>query len=178
VSEEIRKLSIDSEKTAEDIEGRINELILSIDTNLSSMVDEQANQDNAKKMSTFADDVKDMTKLSEQMTDLNFEILKTIEKDSETISLAVMNALAGVQFQDITRQRLEQIQKGVMTIADHVNGVVTAGHAPESLEKIKPLDIEGFKNKYRMESQRDIHVAFTGVVGKVESTDLPQIELF
>jgi|GEM_PF-6106570 len=178
VSEEVRELSTHSEKAAIKIEEGINNLISSIERNMATIVDDKATKERADKLDAFAEDVASISALYQKVDSLNNRIITSMEKDSEAISAAVMNALSGVQFQDITRQRLEQIQDGLFTVSTYVKSTLQDVKSPEALEAIDNLDINEFKSRYRMYSQRKIHGEITGDDTQPEAEDLPDIELF
>ncbi len=183
VSEEVRKLSTDSEKAAIEIEDRINDLMTSIETNMSSLVDEKESKKSAEGLTQFANEVKGISGLYSRTESLNSQMLEALEKDLELITFSVMNAMGGVQFQDITRQRLEQIRNGLDTISQQVSVTIDKSHDPEALEEIAALNIELIQKEYCMESQRDIHSSVTGIDEENNNSDinsdmLPQIELF
>ncbi len=179
VSEEVRKLSTHSEKAAIKIEEGINNLISSIKVNIASIVDGKSSKERADNLDGFAEDVAGISALYQKVDNLNAQIITSMEKDSEAISCAVMNALSGVQFQDITRQRLEQIQDGLTTIGTYIESTIENVANPEILETINNLDISELESAYRMDSQREIHCAITADGDEQPvAEDLPAIELF
>ncbi len=179
VSDEVRKLSTHSEKAAVKIEEGINNLMTSIEVNMASLVDEKSSKENADSLAAFAGEVASISDLYGKVYDLNGQIITSMENDSEAISFAVMNALSSVQFQDITSQRLEQIQDGLTTIGTYIESTIENAVNPEILETINNLDISEFESAYRMDSQREIHGAVTaGGDEQPVAEDLPAIELF
>ncbi|MBP8175106.1 MAG: hypothetical protein KAX74_01940, partial [Sphaerotilus sp.] len=88
----------------------------------------------------------------------------------------ILEALGRMQFQDINRQLLEQVQKGLEHLARHCEA---AGQGPD-LQRQQALSrtIGTWREGYVMHSQRKAHAAATGDASAARTPDEPPIELF
>jgi len=178
VADEVRKLSADSQKAAQEIGSGINNLMVSVENNVTSILDRDVVEKEAKELSDFSDQVKGLSKLFSSYDELNTRMLHVLDEDKERISASVLDALAGIQFQDITRQRLEHIMEWVERISRHLQAIMGALNSTEALAKIGRFDVEEMRNDYRMESQREAHNSVVGSDCADAPGELPGIQLF
>ena len=177
VADEVRNLSSESEKVAQEIEDGINKLIISIEENMKSVLDDSQVEADSKRLSVFSGQVRTVYDLYSRYDELNSSLLQVMEADTGRISTAVMDTLAGIQFQDITRQRLEHIRQWLDRIAEHLAATMNGIVSSEGLNDIGPFRIDEMQCDYHMDSQRDVHES---VVGELSSSTnaAPKIELF
>ena len=110
-------------------------------------------------------------------------MLEHINMSSEKLASMFMDALASVQFQDITRQQIEQIIQGIEHIDAHrlsiANALEKAESDGEATPFIKPLkdEFENLYANYVMDSQRQVHEhTLNGAVKTTSKTK--NVELF
>jgi len=178
VADEVRKLSAESQKAAQEIGEGINNLMESVETNVSSILDRNVVEKEAKNLTDFADQVKGISSLFANYDELNSHMLQMLDKDRESISASVLDALAGIQFQDITRQRLEHIREWINKVVAHLQEIMDMVNSPEKLAKIESFQVDKMRNDYRMESQRDTHNSVVGGEYEDNVVELPTIQLF
>ncbi len=178
VADEVRNLSSESEKAAQEIEDGINNLITSIEMNMSLVLDDDRVETEARQLSEFSNQVKVVYKLYSRYDELNSRLLKILDEDSDRIRSSVMETLAGVQFQDITRQRLEQIQKWLDRIAEHLQEALNSMSSSGDLAQLGDFQVNEMRGDYHMESQRDAHDSIIGLVERSSENESPKIELF
>ena len=176
VADEVKSLSNQSEAAAKNIEQGIGRLMESVQRNMEALIDEESIRKDREKLQGFADQLRDITEVYEKYGNLNKKILGLLQENIEQITKTVMDAMAGVQFQDITRQRLEQVTERLETIAEHIRELVRKSQDSEQLALLEKLDVESLQADYRMESQRTVHAAVTG--GDMDEQSGPKIELF
>ena len=174
VADEVRNLSSESERAAQEIEDGINNLISSVETNMTFILDEDVVKSEAKKLSGFADQVGVISELYSRYDELNSRMLIVLNDDTDRIASSVMETLAGIQFQDITRQRLEQISKWIDKISNHIK-LVSSSFIDE--DKLEEFQVEEMYYDYHMDSQRNVHKSITGSVSQ-NDVSLPDIQLF
>jgi methyl-accepting chemotaxis protein len=98
---------------------------------------------------------------------------------SEAIFADVLGMLDEMQFQDISRQQIEQVQNTLTKVDGYCSEL--AGHLDKqgiSEINLLPLEdiIESIRGSYVMKSQRTVH---QGVLGDVATeADAPKFELF
>jgi len=172
VAEEVRDLSLTSAKMAENIANGINSFKDSMDERLSVLL-KCMDSDNKRlgQVNTLMDQMAHrMTGICHNQSILFISMMADIQKETDTVSMSVMESVASVQFQDITRQELEHIQ-GMLK---HINGYIQEyahGDNPD------PLDVETLSMDYCMSSQRVIHQDIT--TGNISIQDSREsIELF
>ena len=69
-----------------------------------------------------------------------------------------MDVMAGIQFQDITRQQIEQIQNALNRLNDHVIQMVEMLRSKDLSNAASLRDhIDQMYNNYVMKGQRDVH---------------------
>lgn len=85
--------------------------------------------------------------------------------------------LGHVQFQDVIRQRLEQVSEAIGELSDHVGGSVASERSGDPLPTLTlEQRLEAQRSRYVMHSQR---AAFAQASGTDEIEDTaPRIELF
>ena len=90
-------------------------------------------------------------------------MLARINSSSDRLAEMFMEALASVQFQDITRQQVEQVIDGIRRIEAHTQSVADIMRRGEDFARtdpvIKPLkgEFEALYSTYVMDQQREIH---------------------
>jgi methyl-accepting chemotaxis protein len=93
-----------------------------------------------------------------------------------------MNALASVQFQDVTRQQIEQVIDALNRLDSHSAMLAQRLDEFENPDyEVRPLSehLDQIYSKYVMDSQRETHHAATGQAGQpVSSGSGPKVELF
>jgi methyl-accepting chemotaxis protein len=91
-----------------------------------------------------------------------------------------MSALASVQFQDVTRQQIEQVIDALNRLDSHATMLANRlGQMEDPNFAVQPLSehLDQMYSNYVMDSQRDTHHSATGSGAKA-STAGPKIELF
>jgi hypothetical protein len=92
----------------------------------------------------------------------------------------VASAMGGVQYQDVLRQRLVQVVRVLITLAERDEVLKSALHGKGPLpDDWRPVGLEEVAADYVMASQRDAHGTAAGAHGRpAEAAPLPEIELF
>jgi methyl-accepting chemotaxis protein len=102
-----------------------------------------------------------------------------IQASNDQVCRLVREMLADIQFQDITRQRIELVLRVIEHLDEQVNRLIQHGEHPERVPVADCLlDLDSITKQYVMHSQRVDHSAACGN-GEHESAEaLPDIELF
>jgi len=178
VADEVRNLSSESQKAALEIGDGLNKLMLSVENSVSSILDRKVVENEAKNLTDFATQVMGLSTLFSSYDELNSEILKTLDEDTKKISSSVLEALAGIQFQDITRQRLEHIRDWINKVTEHLNLIMKAVTSAQELGEVGCFHMEDMHKDYRMDSQRVTHNSVVGSDCPDNVIELPSIQLF
>ena len=188
VADEVRKLSYETEDAVQKIDEGIATVNSIIESRLKDKLAQSGIEEERKTLEAFAEKLESLGQSYEQFAHRENAILEHIGSSSNKLAEMFMDAMAKVQFQDITRQQIEQVIAGIEHIDAHTLGIASALERAESHEEaspfIKPLkaQFDALYANYVMDSQRDIHrQALTGTTTEARSkqTGAPQkAELF
>ena len=124
-----------------------------------------------------------MRQLEESARAIETTVCSTISEldlTSRRIEQTVIEALSNIQFQDITRQKLENVIGIMADFSSQIGKLTDSLHRRyTSFEDIKAgmFAIESIVERYVMDEQREVHAKSLGNGGSVSSR-LPAIELF
>ena len=170
VADEVRKLSQETEKAVKKIDEGITAVTQIVDTQLKDRI---ANSDVAAQRATLEQFAAQLTTLGhsyEQLTRREKDTFATISKSSEKLGEMFMETMASVQFQDVTRQQIEQVIAGMNRLDDHALGLAAmlerADEYASAAPPIKPLkqEIGAVYDGYVMDEQRAVHRRVLGNV--------------
>jgi len=103
---------------------------------------------------------------------------REIGSSAQQVEESVLGVLGKIQFQDIVRQQLEHVQKGLCLVAKVILGTAAGGRdddaAPAFANAVNEL--ESLYDEYTMHSQRAVHDEVLGRENREASG--PQVELF
>jgi methyl-accepting chemotaxis protein len=184
VASEIRQLSTRTAEVAVDIGSKINAATDGIDKELakaSQASDRQASSGNMRRVLT---DIGEMQqRFAESVERLQLEtVIAGVRNHHGEIAGGIADALGQLQVQDVTRQRVEAVQRALVELDHHLQGMadqlVDQPWDPDCMTGLRDrLQLQ--TDSYVMDSQRAAHAAVTGTAtGPVSATDLPKIELF
>ena len=183
VADEVRKLSGETEKAVGQISKGIQQVASSIEAQLADKLkDNDASERDA--LQNFAVQLDDLGKSYKEVTEHEAAVMCTVTESSQRLTEMFMSALASVQFQDVTRQQLEQVN-GALDRLDTYAAMLAdrLGSLDKAAAELSPLaaQLDQIYGGYVMESQRDTHKAATRA-GKAPAKDTvkasPKIELF
>jgi methyl-accepting chemotaxis protein len=188
VADEVRKLSHETETAVQKIDEGILSVTQIIDKQFKDKLAHSHIEEERKTLGTFAEQLGTLGDSYGQLSQREKEILERIGSSSNRLSEMFMDALASVQFQDITRQQIGQVIDGIGHIDTHTQTVAGLLERAENYASadpdIKPLK-EGFKQLYSayvMDEQRDVHRQALAGTDKSARTARPakskKVELF
>jgi methyl-accepting chemotaxis protein len=114
------------------------------------------------------------------VTEHEAEVMATITGSSQELAGMFMSALASVQFQDVTRQQIEQVIDALNRLDSYSTMLATRlGQLEDPHFQLQPLSehLDQIYSSYVMDSQRDTHHSATKS-GTPASKGGPKIELF
>jgi methyl-accepting chemotaxis protein len=160
VADEVRKLSSETEAAV----SKINEGI----TSVAKTIQEQFKEKLAH--SNFSEEEEVLMQFSSQLQSIgdsyqkllreNVEAMASIRESSSTLSTMFVDALASVQFQDITRQQIELVSKSLERLDEHAVALsARLASAEEENFNYVPLTqhLEQIYSSYVMDEQRQNH---------------------
>jgi len=183
VADQVRKLSSDTDEAVNRIEQCINTVSTSILAHFAEKLDSQHVE---AERSTLHDMVRQLESLCtayQSLADHDAEVMAQIQHSSQQLTNMFMDAMASIQFQDSTRQQIEQVTAALQRLDAHTEDLahfLQSDHAtPDSPTPLRLLLDELYQN-YVMATQRSSHAAATGQVPahQAASADGPGIELF
>lgn len=180
VADEVQRLSSTVDKTANQIGQGMKEMATLIDREVSN---KQADTQQIAEQEQFQQIHNQLLQLEESARAIETTVCSTISEldlTSRRIEQTVIEALSNIQFQDITRQKLELVIGMMDDFAGHIGNLATdLQHGDASIEAVRNgmFAIESIFERYVMDEQREVHARAVGGVDR-SSSRLPAIELF
>ncbi len=181
VAQEMRRLADESKTAAESIGTGVSEVAQKLQMQLAARLSEQEKA-SATETATLNQLAQQLTLLGqhhETVTTEHANVLGHLVKISEDLAAEIMSLIANMQFQDIARQKTEQVVATLKRMSLHM--------APEAVNEIQPaadgefipdVSIDTIANEYVSAEQRLLHTQVTGQVIEDTGADLNRIELF
>ncbi len=173
VAGEVRNLSGMTAEAAGEISRGIR---LAIETRSRVRLGGQARDHGADELGLISEEIDLLARTPGAVARQVDELSREMEQTTREVRDDILEALGRMQFQDINRQLLEQVQKGLEHLARHCEA---AGQGPD-LQRQQALSrtIGTWREGYVMHSQRKAHAAATGDASAARAPDEPPIELF
>jgi methyl-accepting chemotaxis protein len=174
VASEVRRLSLNSSEAATVITDGVMAAAASIDNQVQSV----RRDDLIAVMERVATTARQVRTLSENMAaaaPMMMEVSQLIQQAIDDVSTEVVESLAHLQFQDVIRQLMQQVESALQELGDH-----TAGWRDERQTVQQPQLAElqaRWQSRYVMQAQRNIHAQAVGEGAKLE-TESTRLELF
>ena len=107
------------------------------------------------------------------------DLSSSMDSTIRVMTQDVIDTLGDMQFQDINRQMLEQVNMALVGMSEHFSQLyeLLDGDAPPPPVQLEHL-ITRWSENYVMHSQRKAHAAATGDASAARTPDEPPIELF
>jgi methyl-accepting chemotaxis protein len=182
VADEVRKLSTAADAAVNQINHGIQKVAHTIETEFQDKLQSDVIEKERKALESFAAQLDDLGTSYQEVTAHEAEVLNKVVESSQSLSSMFMDTMASVQFQDVTRQQIEQVIDAVNRL-EHVTTLLADRlerfDAPEN--DMKPLGehLDEIYKNYVMDSQRDSHHAATNTrSAAVNRNSPPKIELF
>ena len=184
VADEVRKLSAETDKAVGQISKGIKTVADSIETQFEDKISHDNVASERDALQSFAAQLDAMGKSYKEVIEQESLVMSSITGSSQQLAEMFMSALASVQFQDVTRQQIEQVVDALNRLDSHATllaGRLDAFEDPGF--SFQPLSehLEQIYSNYVMDSQRDIHHGAGQGAGKPRAAAAqagPKIELF
>ncbi|MBK1720699.1 hypothetical protein CKO23_00315 [Thiocystis violacea] len=179
VAGEVRALSTQTANAAADIAHKISAATRGMETELAVARKARDNKEYNDHLHRIIADISAMEKRFAEGSGMLLEVIQGVEAGNGEIVTRLSEALGYIQFQDVVRQRLEQIGIALGELDEHLQSLM--GHVGDDQwdGRVQPSlkdRLAGHLDRYVMSSQRDAHASVTG--GEAASDDRPKIELF
>jgi methyl-accepting chemotaxis protein len=179
VADEVRKLSGETDIAVSRIQEGIGRVAQTIEEQFKHKL-ENANIEQQKTLlANFAQHLDSMGSNFNALMKRDEGMLAHISNTSNTLSSMFMDVLASIQFQDVTRQQIEQVQNALTRLDAHMAQMVEMMRSRDFSNAASIKDhIEQIYQGYVMDHQRDIHAQSMGSAQPERGIALQKIELF
>ncbi|MFH1870135.1 MAG: methyl-accepting chemotaxis protein [Pseudomonadota bacterium] len=180
VADEVRKLSGETDKAVSKISSGIQTVANSIEAQFEGKLSEDSAASEREALESFALQLDDLGKSYKEVTEHETEVMASITDSSRQLADMFMSALASVQFQDVTRQQIEQVVDALNRLDQHSTLLASRLEQFEDPDfQMQPLSVhlDQIYSSYVMDSQRNTHHSATQS-GAAHVATGPKIELF
>ncbi|QDX80576.1 chemotaxis protein [Denitratisoma sp. DHT3] len=181
VADEVRKLSTESDKAV----NQINQGILAVSQSIQSQFQDKLSTEHieAEKnaLQSFAAQLDELGRSYQEVMAHEADVLVKIRDSSKQLEEMFLNAVASVQFQDVTRQQIEQVIDALSRLDGHTTLLAERLHRFEDPAfELKPLSqhLDQIYSKYVMSSQRKSHHQVLNQADAKDDGSGPKVELF
>ncbi len=183
VADEVRKLSAETEKAVLSINQGILGVASTIETQLQQKLSTTDLETERAALGQFAEQLAELGRSYEDILHTQSSAMETVRASSEELAAMFMDALASVQFQDVTRQQIEHTGDALRRLDEHLGILATRlehGDQPGATYTPMALHLDEIYARYVMEQQRATHHDAVGRPGAaVAAGDAgARIELF
>ena len=168
VADEVRKLSHETEGAVKKISEGIANVAGIIEAHFRHKLEKSSIEEEKATLRHFADRLAELDARYENLSGRETELLARIDASGGKLAAMFMDALAGVQFQDVTRQQVEQVVAALGRLDAHADALAEMlgeGAGTAQGRSLVPLatQLDEVFTGYVMKEQRDVHAAAAGV---------------
>jgi methyl-accepting chemotaxis protein len=178
VADEVRKLSGKTDDATKQIDMAINDVAKEVFENLSAIADQGKTKDDEQQVRAIAEALEEMNQAFDEVSGYFSAVTADTNHAMAQVHEDIIAALGHIQFQDISRQQIEQVIKALEELSAHFEAVANATNTPPPSAPWTPLTerIEAMRKGYVMNRQHEVHDAASGQ--RSVSENRPAIELF
>jgi methyl-accepting chemotaxis protein len=162
VADEVRKLSGETELAVSKISQGISSVAQSIETQFQDKLSNINLEKEKIILDEFSAQLHELGDSYEQLMRHETETLQEVQNSSTQLAAMFLEAQASVQFQDVTRQQIEQVMHALQQLDEHAGLLADRLRAYEEANfTYKPIaqHLEALYSRYVMDSQRAAHDA-------------------
>lgn len=181
VADEVRKLSSETEKAVLAINHGIQGVASTIETQLEEKLSSTDLDRERKALGLFAEQLDELGQGYEDILRSQASTMDTVRGSSEELATMFMDALASVQFQDVTRQQIEHTVDAMVRLDEHMSTLAARMESSDGPDlAYAPLaeHLEQIYSRYVMDQQRQSHDTAIGRASSPADGANPKIELF
>lgn len=161
VADEVRKLSQETDQAVSRINHGIQGVATTIEAQFSHALSTQQVEKERNILSVFSEQMGALSRSYEEVIAHEKSVLATVNECSSELSTMFMDALASIQFQDVTRQQLNHVGEALTRLDGHASllarrlRLLEEGH-----EAFTPISehLSTVFSGYVMSQQRDSHL--------------------
>jgi methyl-accepting chemotaxis protein len=177
VAAEVRQFSQSSDRAAVDIHERIAGLDQLITQSIQTMFGDRVESERAGfELITLS--TKQVKEDMDHLIGFQREMLEKVHQESELIAKPIMDLIGAIQFQDVTRQQLDQVSSAMVSLSEHTGRLKACVEGNEQDGSFETLQtkIEEMFAQYVRAQQRNVHQAAVG--GAEHESTASVVELF
>jgi methyl-accepting chemotaxis protein len=179
VADEVRKLSGETDVAVSEIQQGIGRVAQTIEEQFKNKLEHESTGQEKEVLESFSSHLDSMSGNYHRLMQRDEEMISRLKETSTTLSSMFMEVLASIQFQDVTRQQIEQVQGALSRLDAHVVQMVDMMRNKDFSSSASIKDhFEQIYQGYVMDHQRTIHDAVVGAVHNPPSSSQQKIELF
>lgn len=179
VADEVRKLSAQTADAAKVIAQKISAATQRAAGELAVASHALDSHETSSELERIIGQIGDVESRFTESSGVLLEIMSGIDEGNKEIINRLSEALGRLQFQDVMRQRVEQVQHALRELNEHFAGLATRMMDVEWDGAVAPplkIRLDAHLDSYVMDSQRNAHAAITGA--PTRDSGRPAIELF
>ncbi|MDO8991059.1 MAG: methyl-accepting chemotaxis protein [Sideroxyarcus sp.] len=181
VADEVRKLSAETDNAVSKIHDGIGNVANTIELQFKNKLEHSSIQQQKDVLENFSKHLDSMGSNYRALMQRDKDMIAQLGVTSQKLSSMFMEVLASIQFQDVTRQQIEQVQKALTRLDSHIAQLVEMLRTKDftSAASIKE-HIEQIYEGYVMDKQRDVHHSALGENAPAQGASAApaKIELF
>ena len=181
VADEVRKLSAETEIAVSKISLGIQSVSKSIESQFQDKLAHDELDQEKVMLGQFSAQLQELGDSYQELMHHETETLNRVQSSSAQLGDMFLEAQAGVQFQDVTRQQIEQVMQALKQLDEHAEGLAERLRVyEEPTANYTPLArrLETLYSGYVMEQQRTSHDASLKREASKQASAKSNIELF
>lgn len=180
VADEVRKLSDSTDKAVRQITEGICVVSESIETQFADKLSNSNIEAERTALKNFAAQLEDLGHDYKEVAEHEKLVLCNLRQDSQKLLEMFMGAMAGVQFQDVSRQQIEHVNLALQGLDTHIAVLAERLEKPNEVpapHKSLAEQLDQLYGSYVMSSQRQSHQSALGQ-NKAAEAKAAMVELF
>ncbi|MGB4467889.1 MAG: methyl-accepting chemotaxis protein [Azovibrio sp.] len=184
VADEVRKLSSETEAAVNKMNSGIQSVIKRIEAQFQDKLSHSSLEKEQALLNDFSQQLAGLSHGYEALMRHEANVLATIQNNSSKLARMFMEAQASVQFQDVTRQQLEQVASALNDLDGHTSLLadrLLAFEDPDFTYTPIAQHLTAIYDRYVMEQQRQTHddaMEHGASVKKSDAAPSSRVELF
>ncbi len=179
VADEVQRLSATVDRTATQIGAGMNEMSSLINNAFSASNSEREKNEEQERFQQLRNQLLSLEEAVRSIQQTTGSTIENLGHQGRSVEQMVVEILGSIQFQDITRQKIEHVIDIMHDVSRHLEEVereLEANGCNVASVKGKMFALDHIFNRYVMDDQRTVHQKATGIGGTVSGG--PKIELF
>lgn len=179
IAGEVRQLCTQTHGAAKEIADNISTVVTKAENETKNARTSINEQKKSKQFKMLADKIAHIAERFGNASLFLEDITRSIDEANRVIVNEISTALGEIQFQDVVRQRVENVNDGLDRLGEFAKQVVLwlEGKEEQPAERLK-LSLTDMQKSYVMQEQRTTHELALGRVAKDTAQATAKIELF